>query len=416
MNRQRVVRVKLKPSSASSGRNVAPASICPDCLILGDPHGPVVEIRRCGLDEPGTGESIPLTDTMRLNLSSLMSHAPGLALNEAVMSSNVYRLVASLEVSRGLMNGSLEVVSATDGGYRSTVRATFGNKQYSDHVSYHRIRGVNLSTAALGIWQVMAVVTAQKFLSDINRQLARLEHGVREIRDWLESGRRGKIAGNLKYLRHVADALTNQTLTEVDTLTFNQQLEEIERECGQIMEDIGSGLNLPVQEFKALKLGGAGRKEHLQQAEECIFRFERIAHPYLQALYVRAVACQLMCALPVTRSVAQARLEELRDVLAEQEERHTAFRREVERRLPELKGSWVAADEGDQECQKQLRDQLNQTLDRLGQPANHMRGMISTSILHLAAQMSESRKPVSFDVTLDDTGWVSALRRAEDRT
>src|SRR5439155_1734836 len=114
------------------------------------------------------------------------------------------------------------------------------------------------------VWQVMAIVTQQKFLADIDRRLAAIERGVAAVQEWLEDDRKGKVIGNLNYLRQIAAVLMDHRLTMVDTLTYNQQIEQIERECDQIMGAIAPSLGIPSEEFNSLKLDGVGLEKHFE--------------------------------------------------------------------------------------------------------------------------------------------------------
>lgn len=46
---------------------------------------------------------------------------------------------------------------------------------------------LNPAAAALAVWQVMAMVTAQHYLHDIQQRLARIETGISDIKQWLEA-------------------------------------------------------------------------------------------------------------------------------------------------------------------------------------------------------------------------------------
>lgn len=61
-----------------------------------------------------------------------------------------------------------------------------------------------LAPALAAIWQGLAVITAQKFLSDIDNKLQTIERKLDSIKKWLEDNYYGRLTGRLSYLGDLA--------------------------------------------------------------------------------------------------------------------------------------------------------------------------------------------------------------------
>ena len=116
--------------------------------------------------------------------------------------------------------------------------------------------GINIAAAGIAVWQLLAFVTAQKYLLDINRRLDAIENGIRSIKELMDNERLGKLLGNLKYLHTRASNLFDQDLTESQVTVYVSQFEQIDRECLQIMESLRLQLESETASFAAQPLKG----------------------------------------------------------------------------------------------------------------------------------------------------------------
>lgn len=402
-----------------NGRQVSPVSysedvlsplsnVPPTKLIIGDNTKPLIEITRLNPSQKMKYEDVILNDSLKTGFAALMQQAPNLAMNVANITSSKYLVQFSAEVSQGLSNGSLSLMKSLEGGVKAV--AIDGSGKIVELGKINQVSGLNPATAALAVWQVLAIITAQKYLSDINKKLAKIQADIEYIKQYLEDQRLGAIYGNFNYLKQIATSIGSNTITELDYSTFNNQIEHIERECSQIMEALELSLNDPLEKIKAQKFDGVGLCDNFSAAKQYISDFENNARPYLTAMYVRTVAARVKCALPVDRKIAELRIEELQDKVERQKQHFSKFEKEVKKRIPDLKG-FFSFDETDKEYQKELRKCLKSSLDTVNETtAEITESMVSTKII-VKKQMEEFQKPIQLEVKLKENGDIDTIKK-----
>lgn len=168
----------------------------------------------------------------------------GAKLGKSLMSSDLYRLTFSPSATKALSDGTLSIV-ATEGGLRAWAVESGSHRIVEQGVLKSEVfskvaKGAAIAGAA---WQILAMITAQKYLADINRQLAAIKVGLEAIRLHLEEDRDGRLIGNLEYLRSHADLIRTNLLKNHEASVISNQLQSIERECTQI----GAALKRGVQ-------------------------------------------------------------------------------------------------------------------------------------------------------------------------
>lgn len=380
----------------------------PTKLIIGDNNKPLIEITRFQSSQAIKFEDVILNDDLKASFASFMLQAPSMAMNVANMASSKYLVQFSAEVSQGLANGSLRYMKSFEGGVKAVAVNSSGKIVELGRIN--QVSGLNPATAGLAVWQVMAVITAQKYLSDINKKLAKLESGIEYIKNYLKDERLGKLYGNFNYLRQIANSVRNQTITEIDYNTFNNQLEHIERESLQIMEALELQLNDPLKNIKVQKFDGRGVEDHFNAAKQYIKDFENNACPYLTAMYVRTVAARVKCALPVDRKIAELRVDELKQKVEKQRQYLNNFDKEVRRRIPSLRGAF-SFDDTDKEYQNKLRTCLDSSLNTVKETVDEIEESISSTKEIVKKQMEEFQKPLQLEVTLKENGDIDNIKK-----
>ncbi len=320
--------------------------------------------------------------------------------------SNSYVLKFEPEIARALAEGRLEMMKSRLGG----IRASAIDAKNTIRGNASLVRQVSPAMLAVAAWQVLAVVTAQKFLSEINTRLASIEKSVGDIKVFLDTERWGKLNGSLRYLRVVAQHLDAQDFTDADTASLAHQLESIDRESAQIMEALHLQMERPASELQRQKLAGMGLEINSAAARSLVDDFAGQARCFLVAAHVRCVAAQMRCALPMSRSLAVARVADVREQLARHQLRIDAFHALVEKRAPELKGVFTFY-ETDDAHRKQLRERVGWTTATLGSDlADLFRGASQVEQV-VAQQAADADKPLALVVTLDDEGKIKQVQK-----
>ena len=260
-------------------------------------------------------EELQLSDELKSEfgtyISPLIQQAPNLAMTAKHATS--YIATFSPEVTKGLKDGIMHLVKAKDG---SEYLAVVANEKERFSGIGMLNKGLSPTTGALMVWQFLAVITAQKFLSDINKRLANIEKGVEDIKEWLEEEQRSKIKGNLKYLLQ-RNILNMQKIREVDVQTFNNKLEDIEQESLQIMFHIQKhveDIRKSIKEFNPKK---KDIEKSVKTLGENINNFTKKTISYLLILQTRAVTAQFKTFLPADQTPT---IESFKEILKMSEE------------------------------------------------------------------------------------------------
>lgn len=352
-------------------------------------------------------EEMPLDARLRESLQALFQGAPALmpAPNQDAQT-NHYLLRFSSQVSQGIIDGTLKMMSLMKGGIYGKVMDT--RNRILQHAALDALGTVG--SAASAVWQVMAFVTSQKFLVDINERLDTIEKSIASMKQWLEAERVGQLQGNLTYLKHLSQALCRCDLTEEDAAAFCTQVENIERECCQVMATADMPLECCVGNIQQQPLPGDGLKERSRAAQDLVDTFKRNSQVYLLAAYVRGAVIQLRTSLPVSKQVAQLSLEELAAEFRRHTDRQQKFINTIEGRIPEIKGTWTWAST-DEEHQSQLRSLLKDTQCCLDQASSTVAEAVQTLEQQLQELLAARNKPLELLATLNGAGQLVQLER-----
>lgn len=176
---------------------------------------------------------------------------PALA-NVLASSGGLVRVTFSPEVTKGLADGSFKLMHRA-GGFQATAvdssGLTVGNGLFALD------RAVSSVAVASAIWQILSVVTAQKFLSDINKRLASIEEGVKRLETWLDSQEQGKFIGSMKYMATISRRKTAEFGADRSGSVSNQ-LENIFHESLQSIAANSIRAEATVAELVSKKFDG----------------------------------------------------------------------------------------------------------------------------------------------------------------
>ncbi|TNV54739.1 hypothetical protein FH620_32635 [Corallococcus exiguus] len=351
-------------------------------------------------------EEMVINRALRDGVEGLLHGAPALASSAGQMLTNNYTLRFTAEASKGLVDGSLKMMPSKLGGIRANVINEKGRV-----VSQASLDAVSKAGAVtLAVWQGLAIITAQKFLADIDKRLASIERGISDLKEWLEQERLGGLQGSLTYLKQLAEAVHRSDLTEADIFAFAGQIESIEREAQQTMASLEPPLDQYFVEAQRMNLTGRGLKEHSAAAQGQALVFERRAKEFHLAAFVRGAAIQVRSALPLTQEVARLRLDGLGADLQRQAERQQDFLQLLSRRVPELQGAW-SWDSTDAEHQQALRGLLNQVERNLSESTSLVNEAVRTLKERFGEELKQGSEPLELVATLDGTGALVRLER-----
>ncbi len=244
-----------------------------------------------------SGPDLGGSPAVRETFAALVGHLPQIARLGGELSGRSYVVKFSPELARGLADKSFSLMQAQGGGLRANVVGEGG--RIVGQGTLHTAAMAPL--AALAVWQVLAVVTAKKYLADIDRKLAGIATGVASIQRWLEDERRGRVTGNLRYLREVATRIQAQSLSPAEVAAFANQLEAIERELQQLHAAQLPALQRHAGKAETMQMSGDRLAENSKAAFALLDEFENDMRPMLYMDERRAA--QAEAGAPVEESI-----------------------------------------------------------------------------------------------------------------
>lgn len=184
-------------------------------------------------------------------IESLLRAVPSLA-SAATSSRQLFKLTFSPEVTKGLANGSYSLMQS---GGRIKAVAVNGAGKIVEQGSISLDRVARTVSSIGAIWQIMAIVTAQKFLSDVNKRLAGIEDSLKGLEIWLDTQEQGRFLGSMKYLSEVATT-SAKSPNATDFLIIKSQTEQIYHESLQSTAANRLRANSIVEELLSMNLKG----------------------------------------------------------------------------------------------------------------------------------------------------------------
>lgn len=303
-------------------------------LVLGDVEHPSAVIEPIESLPESRLRPLPVGKQQLGQLQTIFRHAPGLAKSAATASSNTYVMRFPPEVAQAVRNNSLKVMQSAEGGLRGV--AVDAQGKIVSHATLVPASSVRVAAIAAGVFQVLAVATAQYYLPQINRRLARIEQGVKEIQEHLEAQDRAILADSLRQLRSTRDLLEEGDFEERDALATLVNLDAVDRDSGRVQEAYRQHTERHKKELEELALSGFFAPD-LEAASEKAAQYEKAALVSLQAMYVRSVAAQLRAVAGGRMDPKKARrgLLGLGEDLKAWNEQRRAFHRRFEERIRE---------------------------------------------------------------------------------
>jgi len=380
-------------------------------LISGDPNHPELELSRWEGMPPRSRE-IPMTSSLKSRMGMMVQ--PGLNLaQQGHSAATAFKVVFSPEVTQGMRDGTFRLMGGNVGHYAKAVDKggkLVGNGQL---VANNAARAAAIGTA---VFQVLAVVTAQKFLADIDKKLAAIDKGVKEIQNWLEEEAWGTLHAGHDYLNGIAQAIHEQRLSPPEVTAFLNQLEHIDQDSQRIARMTLKKLQRQEVALPEIKKswGSGGVKEDAGKLQTHLDDWGFYAHGLMGALRLRGAAAQLRCSLPVNPGPSNHRLGSLKACLDEMDAVHVGFVKELSHRADGLISRFSKDDSAD--IRRQFHRQTLQFTEEFQAVRQDMLATVSAIQVGLGEMDNLEKKGVALLVTLDANGEVASLAQIEEQS
>ncbi len=380
-------------------------------LVLGDVKHPLAVIEP--LESPVESRLKPLSVSKQQlgKLQTIFRHAPGLAKSAATATSNTYVLRFPPEVAEGIRNNSLKVMESAEGGLRGVVVDAQG--KIVSHATLVPASNVRMAAIAAGVFQVLAVATAQYYLPQINRRLLTVEQGIQDIKAHLTSQDKAVLVDSIKQLQSMKRLLEAGDFEERDVLAGLISLDTIDRDSGRILEAYREHMERYRKELDELTLSGVFNPD-FAAANEKAEQYEKVALISLQAIYVKSVIAQFRCAIPGNHSrIAQAHhsLQDLGSSLEAWYTDQASFLRRFKERIWEDATASLDLDNvwelfGDDDTLAHQREKIvgeaNDRWETIVAPHHELQRAIRKAADQAARQLSATSKPLTLAVKLNE--------------
>ena len=269
---------------------------------------------------------------------------------------------------------------------------------------------LDVVTASLSAWKLLAFITATKYLADIRDRLSSIESEVSEIRSWLQESRAASIGGNLRYLESIMRAGELGSLSIDEARACVNQVEAIERQCIQHISSFKFESDRRVHSLRRLRFSDAASVDTRKKAEALIETFRECSRSAIAVLGVRLAAIQVRYALLGPSPFLLGRLDGIVRQLGELKADQSDFFTLVEERLPLLgTDSWNLFSKGFNQQQREiLRGTSQDTAQRLREICREFEAAAEQT----AAELQEAigARAVNLLVSIGAGGCVEARR------
>ena len=397
-----------RPAPSSPSQQIVSS---PAPLAVQSSSAPVVEVGPATLMPEAELDELPFDDGMASTVRSIIEQSPALAVAGAQLHSQAFKLVFSPELQRGLAEGTLAILPSRE--FPNGVRALVVNKQ-TDLIVGHGTLVQNPAVIAAGVFQILAVITAQKFLADINKSLKRLEQGIGEIKSFLEAEVFGELEAITNTLLSVAKALDRHRFEPTEITLFSREIQTAERTARIKMGQYRQLLADSIASFERQRLRGFRLRKSTGEAAHKLTEIAGRSAVYAFAARVRVLAASLRAALGLQQGHALDLLEELASELERHFHDQTTWNERARAKTPSLY-SRLRTTASIQQQQRRYLETVDETFTGLQNQLQDSTDAIQRTKRRIATQLLEETRPLELRVQFNDRGQIAKLLRVVPR-
>jgi hypothetical protein len=353
-------------------------------------------------ERSGNLEPLQVPSETKDSLGRLLQCAPRAVVATAetgLAIANTFVIAFQPKTMLRLATGTLEMMAAKRGGLRAIARG-------SGIVEHGRLFSVASIPVSCAVWQVLAIITAQKFLSDINQRLKSIETKLERIEKWLQHDRYGALKANLAYVEDILNVFLSGQLQPSDIPTFRVELENIERECSRFTYASQADSEVPISEAAGVQLSTFWTSPSLDKPLELIEYFNTTARFQLMAIHVRLAAIRVADALGSDEQMASQRTKRIREQLGAFDKLATTFSKSIDERISSARVKIDLSGKTDQ-----TRETLQQSLQASLQEAREYKEQLLKEVGDIDTQLERGQLRVCLTVDLNEDGSVKQISR-----
>jgi hypothetical protein len=278
------------------------------------------------------------------------------ALNAAVAGSSLVQMTLRAPLAASVANGTAEMMSAGRGGFYGAV---VGPSGIEGQAFFTSATGLQAVAGVAAVWQITAMITAQKHMVDINKRLTNIQRCVDTLENMLVNWKLGALLGHLTYLHETHQFLRLGDWHKEELRLRTAKLEDIELQARQIMYATERDAQRFLHQFSDASHGRGFDDEKLT-LKSLVQEFEFNIREILLAAQVRILTAQIRSALPLCHSSTAMRLDRLRTDLARLDSLRQNTEEGAKQKIEEL-GRWYKLASTEEEARVELRERLSRS-------------------------------------------------------
>ena len=383
-------------------------------LVLGDAEAPIVSLRMADrASHRAEHQAIVLPAECRHALQPLLAQAPRALVAAADFASSHHRvrIIYSAATQAGLDSGVIRHMPSRTmpGAVRgSAVNPTTGHPVEGANI----VKGVNGVAVAAALWQVAAMVTAQKFLADIDAKLSRISDQLDELQEWHKNEVVGRLAAGVRRVREIGESVQELRLDVSEAHILAAEVEAIDRESQNVTEQMAQELHGQRAKVQRLdwRSGMLTNDEAMSDARRIASKSAFRSSAYLTSVHLRLLCNVLRPALGLSAELALRRLEAVDADLMRHAELGADLVAEVKRRSQRMEAAYnpLADDSGD-------RARVRKRMTRAWNPQFEQRELLAEDAARaraaLVAHIAAANAPQEIEVEIDRAGNIRTAHR-----
>ena len=355
--------------------------------------------------------SLPEESNVGKSFAPIIEQLPTASINASMMSGQVVLMRFAPSIQQGLSSGALTQMTG-----RAMAQGAGG--QIAGHAMITPLGAV---VAPLVVWQVLAVITAKKYLADIEKRLGGIESGINDVKRFLKYDRFGKLVGNVRHIEELSKEISVDDQRSTNAERYLKQLADVRRDCHQSMSTAEFHLSHELNELGKLKFTGAHPETVESQAKTHIATFFQECQVWYLASRIHAMCLQLECICQTNEDTIQHRIANMENWFREQQSRENDFFVEFNKKLGELSGTWQSwiydsvrnwdSTKLERETRVKLYRSAQECRQKLSSKMSELQSLINKGEYSVVRYLIERKKPIEFAVMLDHNKKVKDVRR-----
>jgi len=297
---------------------------------------PELSLRKTGmLPNPGLAE----------RLNDFLTPARPMLQRVVAQQGTRYLLRFSKETSAMITKGAARLPNAAGGGFRAMAVSSQRGQIIENAVLLPG--GLSNLEKAFMVWELAAIVTLQKYLSDIRNALNRIEMCAMEMMSKWDEKELAILHVNHDTIKRIANEIGTGKLAIADVTSYQVRLDHIEDECAKIAERAYSECLRKKEEMKYLSeavpiFKDKNWKDKEEDGLRILQEYCRADYKVLAGNLIAGGSAHIRCLISSNPNSVRERIPSRLDILHKNRIEHEEFERICQDRKSMIKGKMIS--------------------------------------------------------------------------